>query len=159
MNPGRFYIPPYMGIGNNIISNGIRATGPMIRMANNTSRGMGIFSKITSGIRSVNWGGLLNNANKTLNVVNQTIPLVRQAGPMVNNMKNMLRIAKAFGNETNNNRFNNKYNKQQLNVNNSYNNSNNNSSDNSNLNNIDTEKSYNLTKEDITNDNLPNFFV
>ena len=100
MNPGRFYIPPYMGIGNNMISNGIRATGPMIRMANNTSRGMGIFSKITSGIRSVNWGGLLNNANKTLNVVNQTIPLVRQVGPMVNNMKSMLRVARAFGNET-----------------------------------------------------------
>lgn len=159
MNPGRFYVPPYIGMGNNMISNGIRATGPMIRMANNTSRGMGFFSKITNSIRSVNWGGLLNNANKTLNVVNQTIPLVRQAGPMVNNMKSMLRIAKAFGNETNSNRFNYKYNGQALNSNNRNNNGNNNN-DNSNLNTVDIENSYNLTKkEDIINDNSPNFFV
>lgn len=93
MNPGRFYIPNYMNMG----------TIPMSRtMFNlgNTPRNMGLFQQITSKIRSVDWGGFLNNANKTLNVVNQTIPLVRQAGPMVNNMKSMFKIAKAFGNET-----------------------------------------------------------
>lgn len=58
-------------------------------------------SGILSSIKSINWGGLLNNANKTLNVVNQTIPLVRQAGPMINNMKSMIKLASAFKNETN----------------------------------------------------------
>ena len=84
MNPGRFfmpsYIPTYYGM-------------PI--------RNIGVFQRLFNGIRNVNWGGLLNNANKTLNVVNQTIPLVRQAGPMFTNLRSMLRVAKAFGNETN----------------------------------------------------------
>lgn len=53
-----------------------------------------------SSLKGINWGGLLNNANKTLNVVNQTIPLVRQAGPMINNMKSMIKLASAFKDET-----------------------------------------------------------
>lgn len=81
MYPQRFIIPNYM-------------TYPM--------RSPGLFSRIFGGIKGFNWQGLLTNANKTLNVVNQTIPLVRQAGPMFNNMKSMLRLAKAFGNETTN---------------------------------------------------------
>lgn len=93
MNPGRFYIPNYMNMGQ------IPMSRSMLGLSN-TPRSMGLFQRITNGIRSVNWSGFLNNANKTLNVVNQTIPLVRQAGPMVNNMKSMLKIAKAFGNET-----------------------------------------------------------
>ena len=96
MNPGRFYMPNYIGIRNIPVSNS------MLGIANSGYKGVGIFSKITNGIRSVNWGGFLTNANKTLNVVNQAIPLVRQAGPMFNNMKSMLKIAKAFGSETNN---------------------------------------------------------
>jgi len=112
MNPNRFFFPRYMGMTNNIIP-----TNSMMRLSNNflgnpisrVTNTSGIFrnssflGKLAGGIRSVNWGGLLNNANKTLNVVNQTIPLVRQAGPMVNNMKNMMKIAKIFGNETSNN--------------------------------------------------------
>lgn len=62
----------------------------------NPARSGGIFSSL----KSINWGGLLNNANKTLNVVNQTIPLVRQAGPMINNMKSMIKLASAFKDET-----------------------------------------------------------
>ncbi len=82
MYPGRYFIPNY-----------IPNYGIPIRT--------GLFQRLFNGIRSVNWGGLLNNANKTLNVVNQTIPLVRQAGPMFNNLKSMLKVAKAFKNETN----------------------------------------------------------
>jgi len=113
MNPNRFFYPGYIGTINNMIP-----VNPMMSLTNNVLRnpisklsntsGMlrnpSFFNRLTNGIRSVNWGGLLNNANKTLNVVNQTIPLVRQAGPMVNNMKNMVRIAKIFGDETSNNK-------------------------------------------------------
>ena len=99
MNPGRYFIPNY--VPNYHIP---------IRQ--------GLFTRLFGGIRSVNWGGLLNNANKTLNVVNQTIPLIRQAGPMFNNLKNMLRLAKAFGNETNKkNNIENKKEKEQKNLN------------------------------------------
>ena len=92
MNPGRFFIP---SIGPNIRTIFRSSYLP-------TSGGFGLFGRITNSLKAFNWGGLLNGANKTLNVVNQTIPLVRQAGPMFNNMKSMLRIARAFGSETNN---------------------------------------------------------
>lgn len=55
-----------------------------------------------SSLKAINWGNLLNNANRTLNVVNQTIPLVKQAGPMFNNMKSMIKLASAFKDETDN---------------------------------------------------------
>ena len=91
MNPGRFFMPN-MGA----------TMSPMFRASYLPIRNnIGLFSRITNSIKSFNWGGLLNGANKTLNIVNQTIPLVRQAGPMVNNMRSMLRLAKAFGSETN----------------------------------------------------------
>lgn len=145
MNPGRFYMPGYMGIRNaSMIS-------PMIRMANSAPNRVGLFSKITNGIRSVNWSGLLNGANKTLNVVNQTIPLVRQAGPMVSNMKNMLRIARAFGNET---------------VKTNTNTRNNNSNEKNVINNVNStniDSSYNsenlVQKKEVSDNNYPNFFV
>ena len=153
MNPNRFFLPPrYMGMPNNMMT-----FSPMMRITNNPigrtvnigniGRSGGLFSKITSGIRSVNWGGLLNNANKTLNVVNQTIPLVRQAGPMVNNMKNMLRIAKVFNSETNNNNNNNMVNniKDNQRLNNDY------MSNNENINLIQ--------KKEVQNNNNPNFFI
>lgn len=118
MNPDRFFMPNYMGMRN------VPMIGSAMRMTNSVPRSMGLFSKITNGIRSVNWSGLLSNANKTLDVVNQAIPLVRQAGPMVNNMKSMLRVAKAFGNETivnknNNNIANNISNNENLIINSS----------------------------------------
>lgn len=134
MNPGRFYMPNYIGMRNIPVSNS------MLGIANSNPRGIGLFSKITNGIRSVNWGGLLTNANKTLNVVNQAIPLVRQAGPMVNNMKSMLRIAKAFGSETTYNNSHNKSNNFQRSSGTNYNND------------------Y-VTKKEVQNDNSPNFFV
>lgn len=141
MNPNRFFMPSYMGMRN------IPMIGSSMGMANSVSRNMGLFSRITNGIRSVNWGGLLNNANKTLNVVNQAIPLVRQAGPMVNNMKSMLRIAKAFGSETTVNR-NNSVNNKIVNLNTS-----NISSENL----ISTENSS--LKKETQYSSVPNFFI
>lgn len=80
MNPGRFFIPNYS------------YTVPM--------RNPGLFSRIFSGFRGINWGSLLTNANKTLNVVNQTIPLIRQTGPMFNNLRSMIQLTRAFNSET-----------------------------------------------------------
>ena len=92
MNYGRFFSPyvnynftPWM-ITNNLTSN--------------TS--FGFLSRFVNSIRRFNWNGLITGANKTLNVVNQSIPLIRQTGPIVNNMKNMFKIARIFGNETSN---------------------------------------------------------
>lgn len=71
------------------------------------SRGIGLFGRLgnsLSAIRSLNWGGFINNASKTLGVINQTIPLVRQTGPMVRNMKSMLKLASVFKDETDGNR-------------------------------------------------------
>ena len=88
MNPGRYFMPNM-------------AINPMImRNSYGFTRNAGLFTKIMHGIRSFNWSGLLNGANKTLNVMNQTIPLIKQSWPMFNNIKNMLRLAKAFRNET-----------------------------------------------------------
>lgn len=77
--------------------------GAMMRGAAGAGRGLGFFSRLGSGfsaLRSLNWGGFINNASKTLGVINQTIPLVRQVGPMMNNMKSMLRVASVFKDET-----------------------------------------------------------
>ena len=80
MNPGRYFIPNYS------------YTIPM--------KNPGLFSRIFSGFRGVNWTSLLTNANKTLNVVNQTIPLIRQTGPMFNNLRSMIQLTRAFNSET-----------------------------------------------------------
>lgn len=143
MNPRMFYMPGNIGMRS--VPN-MMSTMPMYRMANSAPRGMGLFSRISNGIRSVNWSGLLNNANKTLDVVNQAIPLVRQAGPMVNNMRSMFKVAKAFGSETSNINRNN-----QRNINNNYNeNYSNNNYNNSNM---------KEQKKEEQNDSIPNFFI
>lgn len=137
MNPGRFYLPR---MGMNV--------GPMIGTSYLPTRGgFGLFSRIANSFRGFNWSGLLNGANKTLNVVNQTIPLVRQAGPMFNNMKSMLKIARAFGTETKNEYSKSNVNKKTLN---------NNIKDVK----IDSNLENNNTKEkEVLSDNYPNFFV
>ena len=56
-------------------------------MANNTTS---LFSRI----KSFNWGGFLNNTQKTLSVINQAIPIVNQVRPIVNNAKTMFRVMK-----------------------------------------------------------------
>lgn len=130
MNPERFFMPNF----SNQISPLMRAS-----YLPNVNR-LGLFGRITNSIKRFNWSGLLNGANKTLNVVNQTIPLVRQAGPMVSNMKNMFKIAKAFGNETTKSKLSNI----------------NNNPSNSNISNIKEET---IQNNDITDSNYPNFFI
>lgn len=81
------------------LARGITSAG----MMNGARAGGSLFSKLgagLSGIKSINWGGLINNTSKTLGIINQTIPLVKQVGPMVNNMKSMLRVASLFKDET-----------------------------------------------------------
>ena len=140
MNPGRFFMPR-IGAG----------MSPMMGASYLPSRGsVGLFGRIANSLRSFNWGGLLNGANKTLNVVNQTIPLVRQAGPMFNNMRSMLRLAKVFGNETNNKVSNGRNNSLVVKDINIYSNNNDkNSSNNENL----------IQKKEVSDENYPNFFV
>lgn len=46
--------------------------------------------------KSINWGSLLNNTQKTLNIVNQAIPIVYQIKPIVNNARTMLKVANEF---------------------------------------------------------------
>jgi len=114
-----YFIPGYIGpnlvrgVGTNTLFNGARnvATNGLLNgtsrtLANslaNTTRGAGLLSRLgtgLSGIKSINWGGLINNTSKTLGIINQTIPLVRQVGPMVNNMRSMLKVASLFKDET-----------------------------------------------------------
>lgn len=61
---------------------------------------LGKLGLLNSGIKGINWGGLLNNTSKTLGIINQAIPIVKQAGPMINNMRSMVKLASAFKNET-----------------------------------------------------------
>ena len=99
MNPGRYFTP-------NMGMMGINNYAPFMVNSQMIPKRLGFFGKIGSGIKSINWGGLLSGANKTLNVVNQTIPLVKQAKPMFSNMRSMVRLAKAFGSETTSRRDN-----------------------------------------------------
>ena len=128
MNPGRFFTPNFS-----------TQFTPLIQ-ANYLplNRNIGLFGRIASSIKRFNWSGLLNGANKTLNVVNQTIPLVRQAAPMVGNMKNMFKIAKAFGNETTTKKERNNH----YNIKNNY-----------------VDHDLGEEKKEVTNNNYPNFFI
>lgn len=90
MYPNNFFIPSY--------------TSPFIPI--NTPR-IGLFTRIGNTIKSVNWSRLLNGADRTLGLVNQAIPLVRETKPMFSNMKSMVKLAKAFRNETTPRRINN----------------------------------------------------
>ena len=101
-NPG-YMIPPNLirGAATNRLINGTR------NLATNTlttgAKTGGLFHKLNtglSGIKSINWGGLINNTSKTLGIINQSIPLVKQVGPMVTNMKSMIKVASLFKDES-----------------------------------------------------------
>ena len=97
MYNGTFYIP-----GNYIPNMAVRGIGRNIIPMNQAIRA-GLFERLGNaikGIKSLNWGGLINNTSKTLGIINQTIPLVKQVGPMVGNMRSMLKIASIFKDET-----------------------------------------------------------
>ena len=60
------------------------------------------------GLSKINWGGLLNNTQKTLNVINQAIPVYYQIKPIYNNARTMFRVFGAMNDKndtpsTNNN--------------------------------------------------------
>lgn len=46
--------------------------------------------------KSINWGNILNNTQKTLGIINQAIPIVYQVRPLVSNAKTLFRIAGAL---------------------------------------------------------------
>ena len=151
MNPGRYFMPNMVGMGmraSPMIGN-VMANAPIMSAG---GRGMGFFGRIGSALRSFNFSGLLNGANKTLNVVNQTIPLIRQAKPMVNNMKSMFKLAKAFGNETISKNDKNGVSNRNVDGNNNSSKINLNNDGNNNIN-IEKTNSRNI------NDNYPNFFI
>ena len=138
MNPGRYFIPN-MGMGMQM--------GPMMNGMAPMTRGVGLFGRIGNTLKSINFGGLLSGANKTLNVVNQTIPLIKQAKPMIN------KLAKAFGSETVSRRGNQSY---------SANGSSNTKGDinnkmNENVENNKNSDTFNFVQDG--NNNYPNFFI
>lgn len=144
MNPGRYFIPN-MGMGMQM--------GPMMNGMAPMTRGVGLFGRIGNTLKSINFGGLLSGANKTLNVVNQTIPLIKQAKPMINNMRSMVKLAKAFGSETVSRRGNQSY---------SANGSSNTKGDinnkmNENVKNNKNNDAFNFVQDG--NNNYPNFFI
>lgn len=102
---------------------------------------LGRLGGVTGAVKGINWGGLLNNASRTLGVINQAIPVVKQAGPMLNNMKSMMRLATAFKNETS---------PKNKNINNDIEKSN------EVINNYKNEEKKEI---DNTNDYMPNFFI
>lgn len=96
-----YFIPGfYSGIGPAMMRGGAMNTA---LHGLNAGRGMGLFSRIGSGIhalRGLNWGGIINNTSRTLGLINQAIPVVKQVGPMMNNVKSMLKVASVFKDET-----------------------------------------------------------
>ena len=62
----------------------------------NTFSRPGLFSRIITGIKSINFSSILSGTQKTLNVVNQTIPLVKQVTPVMKNAKTMFKVMNEF---------------------------------------------------------------
>lgn len=52
-----------------------------------------------SSLKSFNFSGFLDGAQKTLGVVNQTIPLIYQVKPIISNAKTMFKIADVIKND------------------------------------------------------------
>ena len=140
-----FFVPAYR-----------MSTMPLnVARAASPTRGLGLFSRLGSafsGLKNFNWGGLINNASKTLGVINQTIPLVRQVGPMMSNMRSMLKVASIFKDETDKHINNTVANNTNSNIQNTSNNQ---------RNEQDRIESYPNNKEvkDISYNNQPTFFI
>ena len=88
---------------------------------------------IRGGITGINWGNMLNTAQKSLGVINQAIPLINQVKPLVNNAKTMFKIANAIKGD------NNVKSKDAINNNNNY--------------------DYNINESSSTNENKPIFYI
>ncbi len=78
-------------------NNFLRATIP--------TKGLNIFTRLgnrLNTLKTINWSNIINNTSKTLGIINQTIPIVKQVGPVMNNMKEMVKVASIFKDETDN---------------------------------------------------------
>lgn len=101
---------------------------------------------ILGGLKSFNFGNLLTNTSKALGVVKEAIPIVKEVGPMVGNMRQMLKIASIFKDETDSsikpatNNINNETNIQESKT-------------------KESDTTYSTTISTKTNDNEPNFFL
>lgn len=96
MMPNGYVSPMMMNINKPLI-NASRGFSNGLRPGLNTSNGIG---GILSGIKNINWSGVLNNTSKTLGVVKDAIPVFKEVRPMISNMKSMLKIASAFNDVT-----------------------------------------------------------
>ncbi len=56
----------------------------------------GLFSKLFSSIKGINFSSIISGTGKTLNVINQALPLVKQAKPVLNNAKTMFKVMNEF---------------------------------------------------------------
>ena len=70
-----------------------------------SSSSMFMKPSLLSGLKSINWGTFLGNAQKTLGVINQAIPIIYQVKPIINNAKTVFKIANSLkdSNDTPNN--------------------------------------------------------
>ncbi len=57
------------------------------------SRLFGRTGAAVGAARTLNWGNILSNTQKSLGIINQAIPIVQQAKPIINNAKTMFKIA------------------------------------------------------------------
>ena len=67
-------------------------------MYNNSFTRGGLFS----GLRGLNWRGVLANFKETLGIINQTIPIIYQVKPIISNAKTMFRLSNAIRNSDDN---------------------------------------------------------
>lgn len=153
-----FYIP---GAYSSVMPAMGRSITPALGAA---TKGGGLFGRIGSAfgaLRGVNWGGLINNASKTLGVINQTIPLVKQIGPTIGNMRSMLKIASVFKDETDNQKPVRRIQNNTNNYSNNYYKNNNNYNNNFQSNNEQIQNKEYYEKEPSTNikDDSPTFFI
>lgn len=56
----------------------------------------GLFSNLFGGIKSINWGNIINNTQRALGLVNQAIPVIKQVTPIAKNAKTMFRVMNEF---------------------------------------------------------------
>lgn len=141
-------------------------SAPMMNMGMNSTlmggapRGGGFFSSLFGGrtaagglTKSFNFGNLLNGASKTLGIVKEAIPIVKEVGPMMGNMKQMMKIASIFKDETD--------------TSSTINNTNTSTNNNTTIENNTTNKSVEIKENDTritstninSNQNEPNFFL
>ena len=95
-NPYNFY--PYMNNLNSL--GGIPNLG---RSAIGASAIRATRPSLFNSIRSIKWGSILTNTQKTLNVINQAIPVYYQIKPIASNLRNFGKIMSAFNTPDNSN--------------------------------------------------------